>query len=152
MQNRACYDEHLCETTSNKPAIQKGCNEVDPFPAPSRISTQLPPPYVPQGPAVVQQSFFSKAWDNYKYYILGGAAAIALAVLVLLALHIFMPKKVAYNLNELKQWVRKEKQMGTADQDIREILKQNTGWTDQEIDRAFESSQQPSRTINNTPA
>ncbi|MDP3698941.1 MAG: hypothetical protein Q8R47_05110 [Nanoarchaeota archaeon] len=151
-QTRACYDEHFCETTNLKPALQKGCNAADPVPPPVRISTQLPPPYVPQAPAVVQQSFFSKAWDNYKYYILGGAAAIALAVLVLLALHIFMPKKVAYNLNELKQWVRKEKQMGTADPDIREILKQNTGWTDQEIDMAFESSQQPSRTIKNTSA
>src|SRR3989344_1728727 len=150
-QTRACYDEHFCETTNSKPAIQKGCTEADPFPAPARISAQLPPPYVPP-PAVVQQSFFSKVWDNYKYYIIGGAAAIVLAALVLLAILIFMPKKIAYNLNELKQWVRKEKEMGTSDSDIREILKQNTGWTDDEISMAFESSKQPSRTVNSSTA
>ncbi len=137
IQTRACYDEHLCDTTNNKPAIQKVCKQADPFPPPSRISTQLPPPYIP--PPVVQQSFLSKVWNNYKFYIIGGAAAIVLAALVLLALHLLMPKKVAYNLNELKQWVRKEKEMGTSDEDIRQILKQNTGWADDEIAMAFES-------------
>ncbi len=146
-QTRACYDEHFCETTANKPAIQKGCNEVDPVPPPSRISTQLPPPYVPQAPAVAQQSFFSKVWDDYKYYIIGGVGAILLAIIILVTIHFLVPKKVAYNINELKQWIRKEKEMGTSDADIREILKQNTGWTDEEIDMAFESSTQPSRVV-----
>jgi len=145
-QTRACYDEHLCETTSNKPGLQKGCNQADPVPPPSRISTQLPPPYVPP-PAVAQQNFFAKLWEDYQLYLIGGAAVLVLAALVLLAIHLLMPKKIAYNLNELKQWVRKEKEMGTSDSDIREILKQNTGWTDQEVDMAFESSKQPSRTI-----
>ena len=88
-------------------------------------------------------------WNNYKFYIIGGAAAIVLAALVLLALHLLMPKKVAYNLNELKQWVRKEKEMGTSDEDIRQILKQNTGWADDEIAMAFESLRQPQATANN---
>jgi len=146
VQSRACYDEHFCETSNLKPGLQKGCNEMDPIPPPARISSQLPPPYVPP-PAAAQQSFLSKTWENYKMYIIGGAAAILLAVMIILAIHIFMPKKVAYNINELKQWVRKEKEMGTSDTDIREILKQNTGWTDQEVDLAFQS-QQPSRTVN----
>ncbi|MEK6940234.1 MAG: hypothetical protein AABX31_05910 [Nanoarchaeota archaeon] len=151
-QTRACYDEHFCETTSNKPAIQKGCAQADPFPPPARISTQLPPPYAPPVQAVAQPSFLSKAWDNYKFYIIGGAAAIVLAALVLLALHLLMPKKVAYNINELKQWVRKEKEMGTSDADIRQILKQNTGWADEEIDMAFDSSKMPSRMVSNSSA
>ena len=66
-------------------------------------------------------------------------AVIVLAALIAVAIHYFKPKKVAYNINELKDWVRKEKQMGTSDLDIREILKHNTGWTDDEIDIAFES-------------
>lgn len=148
-QTRACYDEHFCETTNNKPAIQKGCQQADPFPAPARISTQLPPPYVPP-PTAAQPSFFSKVWSNYPFYIIGGAGAILLAVIILVTIHFLMPKKVAYNINELKQWVRKEKQMGTSDADIREILKQNTGWTDEEIDSAFQSSQQPSRVVNSS--
>lgn len=146
-QTRACYDEHFCETTANKPALQKGCNQADPFPPPARISTQLPPPFAAQAPAAAKQSFLAKLWDNYKIYIIGGAAAILLAVIVLLAIHFFAPKKVAYNLNELKQWVRKEKEMGTSDADIRQILKQNTGWSDEEIGTAFDSWQQKSTTV-----
>ena len=111
----------------------------------------MPPPYVPP-PAVAQQNFFAKLWEDYQLYIIGGAAVLVLAALVLLAIHLLMPKKIAYNLNELKQWVRKEKEMGTSDSDIREILKQNTGWTDQEVDMAFESSKQPSRVVSTSSA
>ena len=46
-----------------------------------------------------------------------------------------MPKKIAYNVNELNQWIKKEKEMGTSDVDIRQILKQNTGWTDEEVEQ-----------------
>ena len=148
-QTRACYDEHSCETTNSKPAIQKGCNEADPFPPPAKISSQLPPPFVPQAP-VVQQSFLSKLWNNYGSYIIGGAAAILLAVIIILAVIFLKPKKVAYNINELKQWVRKEKEMGTSDTDIRQILKQNTGWADEEIEMAFESLKLSSRTVSVT--
>jgi len=146
-QARACYDEHFCETTNLKPALQKGCNAADPIPPPARISNELPPPYVPKT-SVVQQSFFSKLWDNYEVYIIGLAAAIVLAALIVLGLYYFKPKQVAYNLNELKQWVRKEKEMGTSDADIRQILKQNTGWNDEEIDAAFNSLQQKSMAVN----
>ncbi|GEM_PF-4476119 len=142
-QNRACYDEHACETTNLKPGLQKACNAADPVPPPARISNELPPPYVPKT-TVTQQNFFSQLWDNYQVYIIGLLAAIVLAALVLLGFHYFKPKQVAYNLNELKQWVRKEKEMGTSDLDIRQILKQNTGWTDEEINAAFNSLQQKS--------
>ena len=142
-QARACYDEHFCETTNYKPGLEKGCNQADPLPPPARISSQLPPPFTPPS-AIAQQS----VWDNYKIYFIGGAAAVLLAALVLLAIHYFKPKQVAYNLNELKQWVRQEKNMGTSESDIRQILKQNTGWNNEEINSAFESLKQPSRVVN----
>lgn len=137
-QARVCYDEHECGTAGNKPALQKGCSQADPFPAPAKVSTKLPPPYVP--PPVAQQSFLSTLWDDYRWHIIGGLAAVVLAVMIMLMIYFLMPKKVAYNINELKQWVRKEKELGTSDADIREILKQNTGWNDDEIDLAFEGS------------
>ncbi|MDO8510905.1 MAG: hypothetical protein Q7S55_01945 [Nanoarchaeota archaeon] len=146
-QTRICYDEHECGTTGSKPALQKGCSQADPFPAPARVSTKLPPPYVPP---VAQQSFLSMLWDDYKLYIIGGLAAIVLVAAIILTIYFLVPKKVAYNINELKQWVRKEKETGTSDADIREILKQNTGWDDEEIDVAFESSKTPSRTVSNS--
>ncbi len=134
-QSRVCYDEHFCETTNYQPHSQKGCEVFfPPGPEPDRISFQLPPPYAPAA-AAEEESFFQK----YKLYLLGLLIAAVLTAIILLAIHYFKPKKVAYNINELKQWVRKEKEMGTSDENIREILKQNTGWTDEEIDMAFES-------------
>lgn len=149
-QTRACYDEHFCETTVSKPALQKGCAQADPFPSPARVSAQLPPPYVPA--PVVPQSFLSKLWNNYKFYIIGGLAAIVLAAAIMLTIYFLAPKKVAYNINELKQWVRKEKQMGTSDADILQILKQHTGWTDEEIDMAFEGLKESSRVVKDASA
>lgn len=154
-QTRVCYDEHFCETEVNKPALQKECAEAEPFPIPAQVSYQLPPPFVPQAPAAAP-SFLSKllnVWDTYKLYILGALAAVVLGVVILLAIYFLKPKKVAYNINELKQWVRKEKVMGTSDEDIRVILKQQTGWTDEEMDMAFESQQQPqAAVVKKTPA
>ena len=136
-QSRSCYDEHSCETTDYQPELQKGCEVFfPPGPEPDKIySPPAPPPAVELG-------FFQKFWDNYAIYIIGLLAAVVLAAIILLVIHYFKPKKVAYNINELKQWVRKEKEMGTSDEKIRAILKQNTGWTDEEIDMAFESLRQ----------
>ena len=135
LQNRACFDEHQCLTTNYKPFLQKGCDALPLGPEPDRISFELPPPFPPAQAQVTEESF----WDKYSNYIIGLVVVIVLAALIAVAIHYFKPKKVAYNINELKDWVRKEKQMGTSDLDIREILKHNTGWTDDEIDIAFES-------------
>ncbi len=138
LQSRQCYDEHFCESNNYKPFLQKGCEELLlAGPEPDRISFQLPPPFAPAAQAA-EESFFQK----YKIYLLGLLIAVVLAAIILLAIHYFKPKKVAYNINELKEWVRKEKDMGTSDDDIRSILKQNTGWTDDEINVAFESLRQ----------
>jgi len=135
LHNRACFDEHQCLTTNYKPVLQKGCDALPVGPEPDRISFELPPPFPPAQAQVTKEGF----WDKYSNYIIGLLAAIVLAALIAVAIHYLKPKKVAYNINELKEWVRKEKEMGTADFDIREILKHNTGWTDDEIDIAFES-------------
>ena len=142
-QTRICYDEHSCATMVNKPDLQKGCKQAEPIPAPAKISLQLPPPFVP--PPVVEQNLFSKLWEDYKYHIIGGSAAIVLVLVIILVIHFFVPKKIAYNVNELNQWIKKEKEMGTSDADIREILKQNTGWTDEEVDMAFGNQETSSR-------
>lgn len=142
-QSRACYDEHFCETETYQPALQKGCAvTIPPGPEPDRISFQLPPPFsgTTQAP---KTGSFANLWESYRNVIVGILIAIVLAVLAVLGWYHFKPKKIAYNINELKEWIRKEKQMGTSDSDVREILKHNTGWTDEEIDVAFESLRKP---------
>ena len=47
-----------------------------------------------------------------------------------------------YNFNELREWIRKEREMGTSKEDIVQILKEQTGWNHKEIIGAFESLRQ----------
>ena len=41
------------------------------------------------------------------------------------------------NLNELKEWVKKEQDAGESNDDIRKILAQNTGWSEDELNNVF---------------
>ena len=121
--------------------IKKGiklCTEEDALgPAPVQISYSIPPPYY--APPVEKESFWK---ENLFYLITIPLVLIAIIIVIILTFHFLKPKRLAYNLNELKQWVRKERAMGTSDVDIRIILKEHTGWRDEEINQALESSQQ----------
>jgi len=136
---RNCFDEHECGTSILKPGLQKSCQAASASgPQPRQISNQLPPPSFAQPQA--QSSGLQKFWEEYKaILVLGTLSLVILVIIVLLLIHFLKPKHFAYNLHELKEWVRKESAMGTSKEDIRAILKQNTGWKDQEIDAAFES-------------
>ncbi|MEW5896559.1 MAG: hypothetical protein AB1668_02610 [Nanoarchaeota archaeon] len=133
---RTCTDEHNCGTYLSKPAEQKSCE----MPAVQEEYKYVPPTpifeeeYVPPTmPAIEQPSF----WGKYKFYLAAGVAGLALVLLiVLLAVH-FLKPKMAYNINELKDWIKREKEAGTSEEDIKEILGQKTGWKEKEIDEAF---------------
>lgn len=139
LNRRNCFDEHQCDTGLLMPDLQKSCQQTIPSGyQPSRISQDMPPPYI--APPQVQPSGFKMFWQDYKLLlILGLLILIILITIILLLVHFFKPKHVAYNLDELKVWVRKERAMGTSNEDIRALLKQHTGWKDKEIDAAFES-------------
>jgi uncharacterized membrane protein YgcG len=138
-QDRTCTDLHLCGTTQFKPVEQKGCQE---FVAPiQQVYTPPPPPPSEQGfVAELKQAVTEKTisiWDKYMYYILGLAAFVVLAVFVIVLILVLRKPKQVYNLDELKDWVVKERQMGTSDGDIKTILAQSTGWKEPEIRQAF---------------
>ena len=42
-----------------------------------------------------------------------------------------------YNTDELKDWIIRERAMGTSDQDIKGILKHHTGWTASDVEAMF---------------
>lgn len=133
IHERNCKDEHNCGTIKLRPILQKPCEQVA---APvQEAQTYIPSSPPPQGiiaklkQAVVGESF----WNNYKFYIIGLIAFVVLMIIVvILFLVLHKPKKV-YNLDELKEWVVKERQTGTSDADIKTILVQNTGWKEDEI-------------------
>jgi len=134
MNTRTCSDEHGCGTTSDKPVLQKSCKQkVAPGPKPAKFTKQ-PPAYMPPPPVPKPKPSF---WDNYGLYIIIGAIALVLAAIVVLLIYHFRKPKMAYNYNELREWIKKEKAMGTSHEDIKEILAEHTGWTEEEIANAF---------------
>ena len=44
-----------------------------------------------------------------------------------------------HDIDELKAWVQKERAAGTSDEDIKQILGKHTGWSDEELAKAFQS-------------
>jgi hypothetical protein len=135
IQKRTCVDDHSCGTTFKKPLLQKNCNQVTiPGPQPQQIQPDLPPP--PIEPQLQQPSV--SFWNQYKTYLIGiPSVLIFIVVLILVVVHFVHPHRKAYNFDELKTWIMEEKKMGTSDEGVRSILGQNTGWTDQEINKAF---------------
>lgn len=138
INTRNCFDEHECGTVLLKPDLQKSCRAAaSSGPQPAQVSNRLFPPSFAQPQ---KSSALKQFWDDYKLLlILGLLGLILLLVIILLLVHFLKPKHYAYNLDELKEWVRKERAMGTSNEDIRAILIQHTGWKDEEIDKAFES-------------
>ena len=149
IQNRACVDEHYCGAVISKPTLQKSCSDsfaLGPDPAqiinlpPEQFTKEFP---LADIPPVVQQpqsdtTTITSIWDQYKIWFIGGGSFFLLAIIiitVILVLH--KPKEKAYNFDELKEWIKKEREMGTSDADVKQILKEQTGWREDEIVNAF---------------
>ena len=139
VQARNCYDQHTCGTTFKKPLLQKNCNQASSGYEPVQISNQLPPPDQLLPEVQQPQSSFKQMWDKYGNYILIGLIGLVIiTIIILLIAHFTKPKKMAYNHDELVEWIKQERNMGTSDEDIHNILSQNTGWNKEEIHEAFE--------------
>ncbi len=139
---RTCVDDHKCGTTYLQPFLSKACEAVVSGPEPVSYNQQIQPPYVAP---VTQQPAPVSLWDKYKTFIIAIPSGLIFVILiVLLAVHFAKPKQqsqqpqqMAYNLDDLREWIKKEQAMGTSNEDIKQILKQHTGWTDSEIGRSF---------------
>jgi hypothetical protein len=157
-QLRTCYDEHKCGSTVLKPTLRKYCQATYvPGPKPASVSSTIQPPaYYPasqpepayqppvQKPVVAKPTApvvkfsFSSFWDKYQMYFLGlGILIVVVIIIIILIAYFAKPKQRVYNLDELKEWIEKERQMNTGDVQIRQILSQNTGWSEEEISQAF---------------
>ncbi|PIN74976.1 hypothetical protein COV17_04350 [Candidatus Woesearchaeota archaeon CG10_big_fil_rev_8_21_14_0_10_36_11] len=134
-QYRTCEDEHSCGVTSLQPELQKLCTADASGPVPSSISSTIRPPYVEQEPPVSGSTI--PLWEEYKYYIIGGAGFILLGIIVLFVLHFIHIHASASNFADLKEWISKEKAMRIPDENIKKALHDQTSWTDTEIERAY---------------
>jgi hypothetical protein len=141
-QTRTCVDEHKCGTITLKPALSQFCQGSTSLP-PLRPAT--PPSYTPPPPQKVIVEPTPSIWEQYKNYIIGGGIGL-LTLIVIIALIIFMVTKShkkdggkhkVYNFDDLVDWVKKEKQVGASNQEIKQLLEENTGWNKVEVDQAF---------------
>lgn len=141
-QTRTCIDEHHCETYLQRPEEQRSCT------LPTQPTPPTPPAYQPprQPTPQVQKPAAPSFWEGYGTYLLAGLLAlIVLTGIAILTIHHFKPHHyLVYNFNELKNWIRKEQQMGTPNADIRTILAEKTGWHEDEISEAFAELRQES--------
>ena len=135
---RTCVDDHKCGTTILKPFLSKAC-EITAVagPAPASYDEQLPPPGT--APETQQPAPVLSVWEKYKSFIIAIPSGLVLIILIaLLTAHFVKPgRKMVYDLGELKEWIRKEHEMGTSNEDIKQILKQHTGWKESEIEQSF---------------
>ncbi len=132
---RKCVDEHSCGTTLQKPIEQKSCPiGGGPFlQKPAQQDSYLVPDFI-------EETTFWQEWGDW---IVGAIIVIILIIIgVVVALHFLHKKKVVYNHDELLQWIKDERAAGTSNADIIGILKQNTGWTNEEVSKAFSELQQ----------
>src|SRR3989344_5134084 len=138
-QYRTCTDEHSCGTLSLKPIEAQSCS----IPAVSSgtntfFQNILPPISAPPGASGGQKLLiFLK---TYWLYLLLPVVLVSIGLLLYFLLHKRQHK--TYNFNELREWIRKEREMGTSKEDIVQILKEQTGWNHKEIIGAFESLRQ----------
>lgn len=132
---RSCSDEHNCGTLFLKPAETQSCIvSSNGGGTSSFFETILPSIQAPLGSSPAQ-----KVWLFVKTYWLFMVLPIVIILLAIL-LYVLLHKKKhkTYNFGELKEWIGKEREMGTSIEDIKSILKDKTGWTEPEINQAFQ--------------
>ncbi len=125
---RTCVDEHSCETNVHAPPSAAAC------PVPPQVQEPSGFNFIP--PAFKEAT--SNFWDNNKSWLLWALGVLLAGIIIAVVLHFVHHKqKTVYNFDELKEWVRKEKELGTSNEDIKDILEQNTGWSEKEIEQSF---------------
>ncbi len=141
VQSRDCVDDHLCQTIESRPAAQRACvlnNDGQYVPASEQNLNQPPratrPAQLQKPEATGEQS----SWSTAKLVAVGVPSLLVIVAALIGAVHLLHNKKQpSYNYDELKSWVKKEKAMGTSNEDITKILKEHTGWNNAEIEKVF---------------
>ena len=135
IQTRVCGDERECGTTTYKPKEQQSCQQGNTPP----LSTGTKPPQ-PSVPSPIRQPVSppSVSWTSNSLFLGGIIIGIILIALVsFFFIHHAHAAQMVYNVDELQEWIRKERQIGTSLNTIKDILQDHTGWSRKEIEKAF---------------
>ncbi len=136
-QTRTCTDEHYCNTVTKKPAEKRSCSVEGSNAQPG--DSDYSPPSKDQ-PELQEPSFF----DQYLLFIIGGGAGLFILIIVLVI--VLLGKKKSHHLvyqhEDLRKWIDDEINMGTSQKDIKQILSQNTGWSHDDLEEAFQELQE----------
>jgi hypothetical protein len=131
VQTRVCTDEHFCNTLTTKPVEQRNCQVEG-----QRFVSNDPgytPPLQPE-PVLQQPSF----WNSWLAWIIGSGSSLLMLIIITLIVVVLMKHThTVFHHKDLVAWIRKERRMGTSDDDIKDILNQNTGWSHEDLEEAF---------------
>jgi hypothetical protein len=134
-QTRVCTDEHFCGTSVTKPVEQRNCQVEG-----QRFVSNDPgytPPLQPE-PVLQQPSF----WNSWLAWIIGSGSSLLMLIIITLIVVVLMKHThTVFHHKDLVAWIRKERRMGTSDDDIKDILNQNTGWSHEDLEEAFKELQ-----------
>lgn len=139
VQTRECVDDGACNTAETKPEDEQVCDGVPSFVQGNQQATRgftdrSGNQFVSNterdeiGGAILAQ----KEGADYVLWasILGG---VLLIVLLIFLMYHFFHKEKKFDAGELHAWVVQSRAAGVSDEDIREQLKENTGWSDEDI-------------------
>ena len=134
-QSRICHDQSSCGTTFIRPVLERNCDTLTSVPSVQQPLNQFTEPEPERPMQVHQPSFIQK----YLKYIIGGILGLIFLIsIIFVIIHFVHKKPVTPDINDLKKWVKKEKDMGRSDEYIEKILAQQTGWKKSEITEAFQ--------------
>ena len=146
-ETRTCVDEHACSTFVHKPAESRACTvaatqtsqqpeQQTGQPAPTRNQPRFA---ASQRPTSVKETAVN-VWNDFMVYIIAIPVVLILIIVGLIILHKRKKKKdVTYHPAELLKWVKAEKEAGTANSDIVDILAGNLGWKKEKVLTDFPS-------------
>ncbi len=152
-QRRSCRDLHQCaQNTSTRigyktypvipagpqePAELRSCSEQDMLLlAQAEVPQKSPPIAQPEAPQRQQPATVSLL-QKYKKYVIAFFSALAVVILIVGITVIHHQRKLMYNTDELKAWMKQERATGTNDSDICDIVRGKTGWSKEEVARVF---------------
>jgi len=141
LQSRTCVDSHLCGTTFLKPKLQREClmpgsKGYIPPNSGNYVAPDQPEPVLPAVLQQPKQSF----WQEHKIAITAsGLGILLLGALIFLLIHFISKHKPAgeEDLTALKNWVKKERELGASEEQIKQTLIQQSDWKPDEIDKVI---------------
>ncbi len=140
-EQRNCLDENYCKSKNTKPLLEKTCGASESGFPPNRVDGEIE--FDPS------KDTSSKDSESSLIYII-----IGIVILIgggIAAYFLLRKPRLSYHHRELHKWINDERRMGTSFENIKQIMAENTGWSHEQLEEAFEQLRKEEQKINYIP-